>query len=171
MNLKWITAIVIIFGLLTMFYILQWSAVLKPLLILFCVVLIGTVLMQAGRGGGLAAIGGLSDQTALGTKTSSVLTKFTYLMGASFIFTTILLTKLTLTSIHGTGTIGNEAPMTFQETVHEHEHAAYEPSQTTKEITVEEESMGMKAIDVTDEKQEDKEKEHKSKVEDESNSK
>ncbi|MEE9259789.1 MAG: preprotein translocase subunit SecG, partial [Candidatus Scalindua sediminis] len=106
MNLKWITAIVIIFGLLTMFYTLQWSAVLKPLLILFCFVLIGTVLMQAGRGGGLAAIGGLSDQSTLGTKTSSVLTKFTYLMGASFIFTTILLTKLTLTSIHGTGTIG-----------------------------------------------------------------
>ncbi len=158
MDLKGITAIVIIFGLLTMFYTLQWSAVLKPLLILFCFVLIGTVLMQAGRGGGLAAIGGLSDQTALGTKTSSVLTKFTYLMGASFIFTTILLTKLTLTSIHGTGTIGTEAPMTFQETVHEHEHAAHEPSRTTKEITVEEESMGMKAIDVTDEKQEDKEK-------------
>ncbi len=169
MNMKWITAIVIIFGLLTMFYILQWSAVLKPLLILFCFVLIGTVLMQAGRGGGLAAIGGLSDQTALGTQTSTILTKFTYLIGASFIFTTILLTKLTLTSIHGTGTIGNEAPMTFQETAHE--HAAHEPSQSTKEITVEEESMGMRAIDVTDEKQEDKEKEHKSKVEEESNSK
>ena len=169
MKLKWITAIVIIFGLLTMFYILQWSTVLKPLLILFCVVLIGSVLMQAGRGGGLAAIGGLSDQTALGTQTSTVLSKFTYLMGASFIFTTILLTKLTLTSIHGTGTIGNEAPTTFQETAYEHEHAAHEPSQTTKEITVEEESMGMKAIDVIDEKQEDKE--HKSKVEEESNSK
>ena len=171
MKLKWITAIVIIFGLLTMFYILQWSTVLKPLLILFCVVLIGSVLMQAGRGGGLAAIGGLSDQTALGTKTSTVLSKFTYLIGASFIFTTILLTKLTLTSIHGTGTIGNEAPTTFQETAYEHEHAAHEPSQTTKEITVEEESMGMKAIDVTDEKQEDKENELKSKVEEESNSK
>jgi protein translocase SecG subunit len=171
MKLKWITAIVIIFGLLTMFYILQWTAVLKPLLILFCFVLIGSVLMQAGRGGGLAAIGGLSDQSALGTQTSTILSKFTYLIGASFIFTTILLTKLTLTSIHGTGTIGNEAPMTFQETAYEHEHAAHEPSQTTKEITVEEESMGMKAIDVTDEKQEDKEKEHKSKAEEERNSK
>jgi protein translocase SecG subunit len=169
MKLKWITAIVIIFGLLTMFYILQWSAVLKPLLILFCFVLIGSVLLQAGRGGGLAAIGGLSDQTALGTQTSTILSKFTYLIGASFIFTTILLTKLTLTSIHGTGTIGNEAPTTFQETAYEHEHAAHEPSQTTKEITLEEESMGMKAIDVTDKKQEDKE--HKSKVEEENNSK
>ncbi len=174
MKLKWITAIVIIFGLLTMFYILQWSALLKTLLILFSIFLIGIVLMQAGKGGGLAAIGGLSDQTALGTRTSTVLSKITYLVGASFIFTTILLTKLTLTSIHGTGTMGKEAPMTFQETAHEHEshdHAGHEHSQSTQEITVEEESMGMKAIDVTDEKQEDKKKENKSNAEEESNTK
>jgi protein translocase SecG subunit len=174
MKLKWITAIVIIFGLLTMFYILQWSSVLKPLLILFSVVLIGAVLLQSGKGGGLAAIGGLEDQSALGTRTSTVLSKITYLVGASFIFTTILLTKLTLTSIHGTGTLGREAPMTFQETADEHaghEHAGHEHSQDTQELVVEEESMVMKAADVTDEKQEDKKKEHKSKVEDDSNSK
>ncbi len=158
MKLKWITAIVIIFGSLTMFYVLRWPTVLKTSLIFISVVLIGSVLLQAGRGGGLAAIGGLEDQSALGTKTGGVLTKITYLLGASFIFTTILLTKLTLSSIHGTGTMGRDAPVTFQETAHElHDHAVHEPSQSTQEIVVEEEAMGMKATDATDKKQEAKE--------------
>ena len=171
MKLKWITAIVIIFGLLTMFYVLQWSTVLKASLISFSVILIGSVLLQAGKGGGLAAIGGLEDQSAMGTRTGGVLTKITYLLGASFIFTTILLTKLTLSSIHGTGTMGRDAPVTFQETAHDdhagHDHAAHEPSQqSTQEIVVEEEAMGMKATDATDKKQEAKEKD--SKVEEQS---
>jgi len=161
MKLKWITVIVIIFGSLTMFYVLRWPTVLKTSLIFISVVLIGSVLLQAGRGGGLAAIGGLEDQSALGTKTGGVLTKITYLLGASFIFTTILLTKLTLSTIHGTGTMGRDAPVTFQETAYEHDshdHAVHEPSQSTQEIVVEEESMGMKA---TDKKQEAKEEESK----------
>ncbi|ODS34632.1 MAG: putative translocase subunit SecG [Candidatus Scalindua rubra] len=157
MKLKWIVAIVINFGLLTMFYLFQWTVVLKSLLILSCVILIGCILMQAGRGGGLAAIGGLADQTALGTKTSTVLSKITYLVGASFIFTTILLTKLTLSSIHGTDTLRIEKPRALQETVHEHaahEHAAHEPSQDVTGVGEEEESMGMKAVDSANEKQE-----------------
>ena len=172
MKLKWITAIVIIFGSLTMFYVLRWPTVLKTSLILSSVILIGTVLLQAGKGGGLAAIGGLEDQSAMGTRTGGVLTRITYLLGASFIFTTILLTKLTLSSIHGTGTMGRDAPVTFQETAHEshdhtgHDHAAHEPSQSTQEIVVEEEAMGMKATDATDRKQGAKEKD--SKVEEQS---
>lgn len=162
MKLKWITAIVIIFGLLTIFYMFRWSAVLKPLLILFSVVLIGAVLLQAGRGGGLAAIGGLADQTALGTRTSTVLSKITYLVGASFIFTTILLTKLTLMSIHGTDTVLKENPITIQETAHN--HAGHGQPQGTKGIVEEEESMIMKATNVK-EKQEDKKKGLKSNVE------
>ncbi len=164
MKLKWITAIVIIFGSLTMFYVLRWPTVLKTSLIFISVVLIGSVLLQAGRGGGLAAIGGLEDQSALGTRTGGVLTKITYLLGASFIFTTILLTKLTLSTIHGTGTMGRDAPVTFQETAYEHDshdHAVHEPSQSTQEIVVEEESMGMKATDATDKKQEAKEEQSK----------
>lgn len=167
MKLKWITAIVIIFGSLTMFYVLRWPTVLKASLILSSVVLIGSVLLQAGKGGGLAAIGGLEDQSALGTRTGGVLSKITYLLGATFIFTTILLTKLTLASFHGTGTMGRDAPVTFQETAHDagHDHAAHEPSQSTQEIVVEE-AMGMKATDATDRKQGAKEKD--SKVEEQS---
>lgn len=171
MKLKWITAIVIIFGLLTMCYMLQMSTVLKTLLILMSVVLIGIVLMQAGRGGGLAAIGGLSDQAAFGTKSSTILSKLTYLVGASFIFTTILLTKLTLSSIHGTGTLGIESFKAFQETTHTHEEAVHEPAQGMKGFVTDEESVTMKDVDVTTEKQGDKESESKSTIEEKTNNK
>ena len=163
MNLKWITAIVVIFGLLTMFYIFNWMTVLKPLLILLCVVLIGMILLQAGKGGGLAAIGGLADQTALGTRTSTFLGKLTYLVGAVFIFTAILLTKLTLTSIHGTETFKRGAPITLQEVAHEgHDHQGRDHTQDLKGAAVEQESMAMKETDATDTKQGVKEIEGKS---------
>ena len=105
MNSKWITAVVIIFGLLTVFFIFGWSTVLKSSLIFSCVVLIGCVLLQSGKGGGLAAIGGLADQSAMGTQTGGILAKITYLVGAVFIVATLFLTKLTLNSMHGTDTL------------------------------------------------------------------
>ncbi len=158
MKLKWITAIVIIFGLLIMFYIFNWSAVLKSLLVFSCVVLIGCVLLQAGRGGGLAAIGGLADQSALGTQTGGVLAKITYLIGAVFIVTTLLLTKLTLTSIHGRDSIRSELSGIHQEAEYDHadheghdhaEHEGHDHSQAaTRDAAVGGDSMGMSAVNV-----------------------
>ncbi len=169
MNSKWITAVVIIFGLLTVFFILGMSTVLKSLLIFSCVVLIGCVLLQSGKGGGLAAIGGLADQSAMGTQTGGVLAKVTYLMGAVFLVTTLLLTKLTLTSIHGTDTIRKEMSTSLQ---HEHaghegvvdehaghdhapgEHMGHDHQQDAVEETVGVgKSVGMQAVDVADEGQ------------------
>lgn len=93
-SLKWALAIIVVFGLIgIMFY---WRLIfgLKAFLLLSCIVLIGTILLQAGKGGGLAAIGGLADQSAFGTRTSTFLSKLTYLVGAAFIIATICLTKL-----------------------------------------------------------------------------
>lgn len=159
MKLKWITAAVIIFGTLLTFYSLQWAAVLKPVLILFCVILIGAVLLQAGKGGGLAAIGGLEDQSALGTQTGTVLNKFTYLIGASFIVTTILLTKLTLFSMHDTGTLRSAAGM-IQETAQMFEdvedHTGHDHSQGMHgQAAGEEVPVGMTAVEVSNESQEE----------------
>ncbi len=167
MNSKWITAVVIIFGLLTMFFILGWSTVLKSALIFSCVVLIGSVLLQSGKGGGLAAIGGLADQSAMGTQTGGILAKITYLVGAVFIVATLFLTKLTLTSIHGTDTLRREMSTSL-----EHDHASHENTvdehaghnhapgehvdhpQIAAEETVEAgKTMGMKAVDVAGEGQ------------------
>ena len=168
MNLKWITAIVIIFGLLAMFYIFSWSTVLKSSLVFSCIVLIGCVLLQAGKGGGLAAIGGLADQSALGTQTGGVLAKVTYLVGAVFIISTLLLTKLTITSIHGTDTLRSEMSTSLQEgLLHDHgDHTGHEhdnqPSHDHSQEVVGgaeegEGSMSMKAVDVSGEEQKSKE--------------
>ncbi|MBC8553634.1 MAG: preprotein translocase subunit SecG [Candidatus Brocadiales bacterium] len=167
MNSKWIAAVVIIFGLLTVFFILGWSTVLKSTLIFSCIVLIGCVLLQSGKGGGLAAIGGLADQSAMGAQTGGILAKITYLVGAVFIVATLFLTKLTLTSIHGTDTLRREMSTSL-----EHDHAGHENSvdehaghnhapgehvdqpQVVAEETVEaSKSMGMKAVDVAGEVQ------------------
>lgn len=163
MKLKWITAIVIIFGLLTMFYIFNWSGVLKTTLIFSCIVLIGCVLLQAGKGGGLAAIGGLADDSAMGAQSGGVLAKVTYLVGAIFIISTLLLTKLTLSSIHGTDTLRSEMSTSLQEAAHDHsghegavdEHAGHDHSQGTPGDAegVGGATMGMKAVEDTDAEQ------------------
>lgn len=159
MNLKWIMAIVTIFGLLAMFYIFSWSTVLKSSLIFSCIVLIGCVLLQAGKGGGLAAIGGLADQSALGTQTGGVLAKVTYLVGAVFIISTLLLTKLTLSSIHGTDTLRSEMSTSLQEEFsHDHgDHTGHDHSQEVIGGVERGESSGMKAVDVSGEEQKSKE--------------
>ena len=169
MNSKWIAAIVIIFGLLTMFFILDWSVVIKSLLIFSCVVLIGCVLLQSGKGGGLAAIGGLADQSAMGTQTGGVLAKVTYLVGAIFIVSTLLLTKMTLMSMHGTDTLRRGTATSIQQEFegnenaldehagHNHppgEHAGHDNSQVETEVVGNEgKSIGMKTVDVAGEEQ------------------
>ena len=170
MKIKWIMAIVIIFGVLTMFYILQMTVVLKPLLVLLCFILIGCVLLQSGKGGGLAAIGGLADQSAFGTQTSSVLSKVTYLIGAAFIFNVILLTKLTLVSMHDSGSILRTTEM-MQEAAQIHEdagrgHEGHDHAQSPHEGVVDDGgSMGMKAIDTAKDKNESNETGDKLKAE------
>ena len=163
MKLKWIMTIVIVFGLLAMFYTLKWPGVLKTTLIFSCIVLIACVLLQAGKGGGLAAIGGLADESALGTQSGGVLVKITYLMGAIFIVSTLLLTKLTLHSIHGTDTLRSEMSTSLQEAGHDHsahegavdEHAGHDHSQgaTRDAEGTGGTTMGMKAVDVNEAEQ------------------
>ena len=168
MKLKWITACVIIFGLLLMFYMFKWTVVLKSSLIFSCIVLIGCVLLQAGKGGGLAAIGGLADQSALGTQSGGVLAKVTYLVGAVFIVTTILLTKLTVSSFYGTDTFQSEISTSFQETAHE--HAGHDHSQIATEGTGGGgDHAGMSAADVAGNEQKNNEDVFKSIVEDKKN--
>jgi protein translocase SecG subunit len=169
MKFKWILAIVIIFGLIAMFFAFQWSGALKASLIVSCIVLIAVVLLQSGKGGGLAAIGGFSDQSAFGTKTGTVLGNITYLVGATFIFATILLTKLTLTSIHGPGVALEHTHEAIQQVPHEvhdehdghdhegHDHSSHsdaQPSEETGGVAADEQSMGMKGVETTSEKKE-----------------
>jgi hypothetical protein len=87
-------------------------------------------------------------------------------MGAIFIVSTLLLTKLTLYSIHGTDTLRSEMSTSLQEVVHDHsvhegavdEHAGHDHSQgaTGDAGVAGGTTMGMKAVDVTDAEQESK---------------
>lgn len=93
-TVKWALAIIVVFGLVFTMTTMHMVSALKIFLVLTCVVLLGTILLQAGKGGGLAAIGGLQDQSSFGTRTSTFLSKLTYLIGAVFIVSTICLTRI-----------------------------------------------------------------------------
>lgn len=120
---KWGLAIVVIFGILNAFFFLNWIVALKITLPILCVFLIGAILLQSGKGGGLAAIGGLGDQSAFGTRTSSFLTQVTYLIGAAFIVATIFLFKLSSpTGDLGTMMTHEHQEQQEQQEQQEHEH-------------------------------------------------
>jgi preprotein translocase subunit SecG len=64
------------------------------LLILFiflCVLLIASVLLQSGKGGGMAGLGGGSSDTAFGAHTANVLQKFTMFCVISFFVLVVVL--------------------------------------------------------------------------------
>lgn len=98
-SMQWILASVVVFGIIGVLYYFRWVFLLKTFLVLNCLALVGTILLQAGKGGGLAAIGGLADQSAFGTRTSTFLGKLTYFIGAAFIVSTLCLTKLSTTVV------------------------------------------------------------------------
>ncbi|MGR3218196.1 MAG: preprotein translocase subunit SecG [Candidatus Anammoxibacter sp.] len=96
--MKWAIAIVVVFGLLTTFFILEWITVLKISLIIIAIAMIGNILLQSGRGGGLAAIGGLTDQSMMGTQTGVFLQSVTFFLGAVFFVTVIFVSKASFSS-------------------------------------------------------------------------
>ena len=64
--------------------------------VIACLVLIATILLQAGRGGGLSeAFGGSSTQTIFGTKTNVFLTRATTVCAIMYIITCLLLGIMT----------------------------------------------------------------------------
>lgn len=64
--------------------------------IIACLVLIMTILLQAGRGGGLSeAFGGSATQTIFGTKTNVFLTRATTVCAVMYIVTCLLLGIMT----------------------------------------------------------------------------
>jgi len=119
---KWGIAIIVTFGILNAFYFLNLVIALKIVLPILCVFMIGSILLQSGKGGGLAAIGGLGDQSAFGTRTSTFLSKVTYLVGAAFIVATVFLFKLSIPTKAITTMVTQEAP----EAQHAHKHLAHE---------------------------------------------
>jgi len=67
--------------------------------IIACFVLIGVILLQAGRGGGLSeAFGGEAAQSVLGTQAPVILKKATTFSAVAFLLTSLLLGVITARS-------------------------------------------------------------------------
>jgi preprotein translocase subunit SecG len=64
----------------------MWSVILAILLMIVSVLLMFIILLQRGRGGGLAgALGGMGGQSAFGTKAGDVFTKITIGMALAWV--------------------------------------------------------------------------------------
>lgn len=147
---KWGIAIIVIFGILNAFFFLNLVIGLKIAVPILCVFLIGSILLQSGKGGGLAAIGGLGDQSAFGTRSSTFLSKVTYLIGAAFIVATIFLFKLSLPTKSLETMVTHEIPATQhthehgeREGEHEHEHGNVPHAEGGRDATT---NVGMQNV-------------------------
>ena len=62
--------------------------------IIVAILMVCAILLQAGRGGGLASLGGLSGDSLLGTRSSTPIAKATYVMAALVLFLCMLIAIL-----------------------------------------------------------------------------
>ncbi len=77
------------------FFILGWRTLLVVYLLLVGAVSMLAILIQSGRGGGLASsLGGLGGDSLLGVHSATPIAKATYVMLALFIFLGVLLARM-----------------------------------------------------------------------------
>ena len=75
-------------------------AIVLTVHIIVCFVLIGVILLQAGRGGGLTDIGGGAAQSILGTRGTTILTRATTACAVIFMLTSLSLAVLSARKGH-----------------------------------------------------------------------
>ena len=85
------------FALAGLLYLLGMGGALLVYALVAALVLVLMVLIQSGRGGGLAALGGMDSEAVLGTHSATPIAKATYVVGALFIFICMLSARLGLT--------------------------------------------------------------------------
>jgi preprotein translocase subunit SecG len=87
-----------------------WSLLLNLVLLLTGIILIGTVLIQRGKGGGLAgAFGGIGGSSAFGSRAGSAFMKFTIGLAAFWILLTMVQVKvIQATAGSNEGTFGTQ---------------------------------------------------------------
>lgn len=93
-TVKWTGTILATLAMLVTLYSAHWSGPLRLIQILACVVLVAAILLQSGKGGGLSALGGMSDQSPFGARSSVALRNVSYFLAALFLLTNILLILL-----------------------------------------------------------------------------
>jgi len=98
-----------------LFYLMEWRGLLTAYLFLLAAVAVLAILIQSGRGGGLAAsLGGLGGDSLLGVRSASPIAKATYVMLALFLFIGVLRARLGPAEATGNGLLQFE-PAAVQE--------------------------------------------------------
>ena len=93
------------FGVAFAFYLLGWRGALVFYAVITAVVLVLVILLQSGKGGGLASLGGMSGESFLGTQSATPISKATYVIGALLLFMCMLVARMGIL-----GTEGMERP-------------------------------------------------------------
>ncbi|MFO8006218.1 MAG: preprotein translocase subunit SecG [Candidatus Brocadiia bacterium] len=110
-NVKKGLIIAVFFGLALLFYALRWQTVLVAYLIVVALVSMLAVLIQSGRGGGLASsLGGLGGDSLLGVRSASPVAKATYVLLALFMFIAMLNANLNMRQGEAGGLLQQGAP-------------------------------------------------------------
>jgi preprotein translocase subunit SecG len=91
---KW-AIIASFFALALLFYVFQWHTLLTAYVVVVGVLAVLAILIQSGRGGGLAAsLGGVGADSLLGTHSASPIARATYVMLGLFFFISILSARM-----------------------------------------------------------------------------
>jgi preprotein translocase subunit SecG len=99
------------FGLALLFFALGWHAALKIYVIVVGFFATLAILIQSGKGGGLAAsLGGLGGESLLGVRSATPIAKATYVMLALFIFICMLTAILGPARGKGRGLLDTAGP-------------------------------------------------------------
>jgi len=92
------------------------TAILNTLIVLICLFMICLILIQRGKGGGLAgAFGGVGGSSAFGTKSGDVFTRVTMIVAAVWIVLSMIL--VVLYNQGGQSAWGNDAAAVSKEVI------------------------------------------------------
>ena len=89
------------FAVAGLFYWLEWRGALVFYALMVAVVLVLVILLQSGKGGGLASLGGMSGESFLGTQSATPISKATYVIGFLLLFIGMLVARLGMLSTEG----------------------------------------------------------------------
>ena len=87
--------IAVFFAVALAFFLLRWKTALIAYVVAVGVLAVLAILLQSGRGGGLAAsLGGMGADSLLGTHSATPIAKATYVMLALTLFVLILIARM-----------------------------------------------------------------------------
>ena len=101
-----------------LFYFLGWRKMLLTYAILVTVAMVLAILLQSGRGGGLASLGGMGGENLLGARAATPIAKATYVMGGLFLFICMLISRMgQVRAEHGVQELSSDQAPPAQEQV------------------------------------------------------